>query len=171
MMSDIRDDPGRLKMAKVPARIGLTLAVLMASACTTTPSASPPAPGAATLAGTRWRLEQLQTSKGDPAGIVRPGLDAVYEMDFTLGGALAMKLDCNRASGSWSARPTAPGRGTLTMSAGAMTRAMCPPGSLDTRIARDTEYVRSYVMDGNRLTLALEANGGYYTWRRISPLG
>lgn len=51
-----------------------------------------------------------------------------------------------------------------------MTRAMCPSGSLDTRIARDAEHMRGYVLDGDRLNLSLEADGGVYAWR-IAPAG
>jgi heat shock protein HslJ len=161
-------------MAKVPARIGLALAALIACACTTTPAVSPPSsqatPASSDLAGSRWRLEQFQSSD-DAVGVLKPAPDAVYEMEFTSGDALSMHLDCNRAACRWSTQPTAPGRGTLALSAPAMTRAMCPPGSLDTRIARDAEHVRSYVLDGDRLSLSLEADGGIYTWLRIAPTG
>lgn len=153
-------------MPKVPTTLGgLIAAVLAACACTTTPAAAPADPG---LAGSQWRLEQFQSSD-DATGVLKPAAGAVYEIDFGKDGALAMRLDCNRAAGRWSAQATAVGRGTLSLSPAAMTRAMCPPGSMDTRIARDAEHVRSYVVEGDRLSLALEADGGVYTWRRVTP--
>jgi heat shock protein HslJ len=146
------------------------LASLAFAACTTAPAASPPKarPAAAdsSLAGSRWRLEQFQSSD-DATGVLKPAAGAVYEIEFGTDGALSMKLDCNRAAGRWSAQPSGPGRGTLSLSAGAMTRAMCPPGSLDTRIAGDAEHVRSYIV-GDRLSLSLMADGGVYTWRRMA---
>ena len=44
----------------------------------------------------------------------------------------------------------------------AMTRALCPPGSLHDRIVRDLEHIRSYVLNGGHLHLALMADGGIY---------
>lgn len=162
-------------MRRAPVRINLAIAAaLMACACATTPAASLPAgssPAATSgLAGSSWRLEQFQSSD-DAAGVLKPAPGAVYEIYFSLDGALSMRLDCNNAAGRWSVQPSGPGRGTISLSPTAMTRAMCPPGSLDTRIARDAEHVRSYVLDGDRLNLSLEADGGVYTWRRIAPIG
>jgi para-nitrobenzyl esterase len=39
---------------------------------------------------------------------------------------------------------------------------MCPPGSLHDRIVKDWSYVRSYVLQGGHLFLALMADGGIY---------
>jgi len=90
-------------------------------------------------------------------------------MELTVGGRLAMQLDCNRAVGRGEARPTSATSGSISFSAAAMTQAACPPGSMDTRIASDLESVRTYVLDGDRLNLALEANGGVYTWWHMAP--
>jgi hypothetical protein len=49
-----------------------------------------------------------------------------------------------------------------------MTLAACLPGSMDTRIASDLDRVRTYTLDGDRLNLALEGNGGVYTWRQMA---
>jgi hypothetical protein len=48
-----------------------------------------------------------------------------------------------------------------------MTRAMCPPGSLDERIAREAQFVRSYILRDGNLYLSLFADGGIQVW---SPL-
>jgi hypothetical protein len=37
----------------------------------------------------------------------------------------------------------------------------------DTRIASDLDRVRTYTLDGDRLNLALEGNGGIYTWQQM----
>ena len=52
-----------------------------------------------------------------------------------------------------------------------MTRAQCPQPSLDTLIARDAEYVRTYVLRGDRLYLNLMADGGNYVWERVGETG
>lgn len=82
-------------------------------------------------------------------------------------GAASARLDCNRGAGTWSATPNGPSRGSLTFGPMAMTRAMCPQGSLDTRIARELPYVRSYIRDGDRLVLYLMADGGDQVWIRV----
>lgn len=42
----------------------------------------------------------------------------------------------------------------------ALTRAMCSPGSLDSRIARDMGYIRSNIMRGDSLFMSMMADGG-----------
>jgi heat shock protein HslJ len=81
-------------------------------------------------------------------------------MTLSADGRAAFKLDCNKGSGGWKA-----GRGEFTFTPIAMTRAMCPEGSLDTRIAKELEDVRSYSIEGSRLTLVLAA-GGTQVWTR-----
>jgi para-nitrobenzyl esterase len=45
---------------------------------------------------------------------------------------------------------------------------MCPPAPLNDRIARDWEYVRSYVMRDGHLFIALMADGGIYEFEPAS---
>lgn len=120
------------------------------------------------LVGTSWQLVSFQSSD-DAIGTLVPQTPDQYSMALMADGKLAMKLDCNRASGSWSASPIDASSGSFTLSPLAMTRAACPPGSLDTRIARDASYVRSYVRQGDELNLSLMADGGIYRWRRAEP--
>ena len=44
----------------------------------------------------------------------------------------------------------------------ALTRAMCPPGSLHDHMVRQWPYVRSYVLKDGRLYLSLMADGGIF---------
>ena len=148
-------------------RAVLIASLLALSGCTATVAPSQAAAGAVSaLADTHWQLVQLQSSE---VGTLKPDDPTRYVMDLMVGGQLAMQLDCNRAAGRWEARPTSATGGSISFGATAMTRAACPPGSMDTRIASDLDRVRSYTLDGNRLSLALEANGGVYTWRRMAP--
>jgi len=135
---------------------------LMLASCATT-DASPQA-AANPLAGTRWELVQFQS----PAdGAVTPRDPTVYTMELNADGALAMRLDCNRAAGRWEAKAANASSGSISFGQAAMTRAACLGPSMDTRISMDLERVRTFTLEGDRLKLALEADGGVYTWRRL----
>lgn len=114
------------------------------------------------LAGSAWRLIHFQSSD-DATGTKVPPNAERYTLQFAADGSLALRLDCNRANGKWTAVPSATG-GSLTLTGGAMTRAFCGPGALDSQIARDLTRVRSYTFAGMNLSLALEAGGGTYLW-------
>ena len=49
-----------------------------------------------------------------------------------------------------------------------MTRAACLSGSLDTRIARELDYVRTYLIKDGRLILIMMAEGGSQVWSRVA---
>ncbi len=118
---------------------------------------------AASLSGSKWRLVHFQSSD-DTIGTIVPPNVGNYAIEFMADGALAMRLDCNRASGRWEASHATSRGGSLTLTVGPMTRAMCAEGALDTRIARDSAKVRSYTLEKGRLSLALEADAGIYVW-------
>src|SRR5690349_1349849 len=104
-------------------RLSLLCAALLVAACTTTTPAAPGSAGSAGgLAGTRWRLEKFESSD-DAQGVSQPADPSQYSLDFQPDGHLAMQLDCNRGTAQWTAVPSEPGRGTLSISPGAMTRA------------------------------------------------
>jgi hypothetical protein len=86
-------------------------------------------------------------------------------MDLNTDGTAAMRLNCNRGRGQWSAKPIRNGgEGSFSIGPLAMTRAHCPPPSLDARIARDLGFVRSFLLKEGRLYLSLMADGGIYVW-------
>jgi heat shock protein HslJ len=111
------------------------------------PPATPaPANPVTALAGTTWRLVAIR-SMDDAQGTATPPAGQVYRITFGADGRAAFTLNCNRAIGGWSSEPSADGRsGSLAFTAVGMTRALCPPPSLDTRIARDLGHVRSYLL-------------------------
>lgn len=117
----------------------------------------------ARLEGTTWRLVHFQSSD-DAIGTVVPPRVERYTLHFMADGALALALDCNRASARWEAEPTSPRGGSLIVRPGPMTRAMCGPGAMDTRIAQDMGRVRSFTIADNTLNLALKADAGIYVW-------
>ncbi len=121
------------------------------------------APGSP-LANTRWRLVEFQ-SMDDAQGTKRPSDPSRYTMRLRGDGTVAMQLNCNRATGTWSA--TASGdlnSGAFEFGPLAVTRALCPPPSMDESIAAQARYIRGYLLKDGRLYLSLMADGGIYAW-------
>ena len=117
------------------------------------------------LAGTSWRLVEFQ-SMDDAVGVTRPKDPSVYTMRLNADGTVEMRLNCNRANGNWSAEPSEDGsNGGFEFGPLAMTRALCPPPSMDEQIAAQSEYIRSYLLRDGNLYLSLMADGGIYAWQ------
>lgn len=116
------------------------------------------------LSGTQWRLVEFQ-SMDDAVGTTRPEDPSAYTLAFNADGTVAMRLDCNRGTGPWSATPGETGQtGSLTIGPLGVTRALCPPPSMGEQIARDMDYVRGYMLRDGQLSLSLMADGGIYLW-------
>jgi len=117
------------------------------------------------LLGSSWRLVEFQSSD-DKVGLVKPDDPSKYTLSLGVDGRAAMRLNCNRAAGPWSSRANGADSGSFSLGPLAVTKAACAPPSLDERIARDAEYIRSYVLRDGRLYLSLAADGGTYVWAR-----
>jgi heat shock protein HslJ len=128
-------------------------------------------PASAPLAGTQWSLVEFQ-SMDDSQGTTRPDKGSLYTMWLHGDGKVTMQLNCNRATGTWSATP---GRdaasGRFAFGPLAATSALCPPPSMDESIVAQSGFVRSYVLKGGRLHLSLLADGGIYVWQRATGAG
>ena len=109
----------------------------------------------ASLAGTSWQLVRIQSMDDK---VATPTDRSKYTMTFGADGRVYMRVDCNRGSGTWKSAQAS----QLVFGPMAMTRAMCPPGSLHDRIVKDMPYVRSYVIKDGHLFLSLMADGGIY---------
>lgn len=139
--------------------MALLLPLLLLTGCESTPTTAPapPAPAAsgapASLEGSSWRLVQI--AYGD--GTLRAALDrSRYTIGFGTGGVLNVRFDCNRGRGGWKSS----GPGNLEFGDLALTRAMCPMGSLYDDLVRQWPNVRSYLIKDGRLFLSLMADGG-----------
>jgi len=118
------------------------------------------------LAGTHWRLIEFQ-SMDDRQGITRPAEATLYTMWLHGDGTVAMQLNCNRATGTWSAAPGSDAaRGRFEFGPLAASRALCPSLSMDEGIVAQSKFVRSYLLKDDRLYLSLMADGGIYVWAR-----
>ncbi len=119
-----------------------------------------PASAPSDLAGTSWQLVKFQ---GGDDTTLTPDDRAKYTIAFGTDGRVSVRFDCNRGSGAWSSA----GPNQLQFGPLALTRAMCPTGSLHDRIARHWSWFRSYTMKDGRLFLSLMADGGIYEFEPI----
>ena len=74
---------------------------------------------------------------------------------------MAARIDCNRGRAIWKSS----GSSQLQFGPLALTRALCPPGSLHDQIVKQWPNIRSYVIKDGRLFLALMADGGIYEYQ------
>jgi para-nitrobenzyl esterase len=137
---------------------GMALAAIVAVlvACAGDPQAST----ADGLAGTSWRL--VKFVGGDDTTRVPEDPDR-YTLAFESGGRVAVRVDCNRGAGSWQS--SAPAQ--LQFGPLALTRAMCPPGSLHDLLVRQWPHVRSYLIRNGHLHLSLMADGGTFEFEPL----
>ena len=112
-------------------------------------------PEGAGLAGTSWQLVKFQGSDGLT---LIPDDRSKYTIEFGDSGQLTARVDCNRGRGTW----TSDGPNQVQFGPLALTRALCPPGSLHDQIVRQWGNVRSFVIRDRHLFLALIADGGIY---------
>jgi heat shock protein HslJ len=139
----------------------LLLAALLPAIACSVRTPGPAQNGAAGLGGTSWQLVKFQSSDEK---ILMPDAPAKYTIAFGTDGSVSARIDCNRGRGTWnSSEPNQLQFGPL-----ALTRAMCPPGSIHDRIVKDWEFVRSYTLKDGHLFLALMADGGIY---EFAPIG
>jgi heat shock protein HslJ len=121
------------------------------------------------LAGTDWYLVEFQ-SMDDAQGTTRPDDPSLYTMHLNADGTVNMRLNCNRANGTWTIESSAdPSNGRFGFGPLAATRALCPPPSMDEMVAAQAEYVRGYMLEGSRLYLSLMADGGIFVWEAQVP--
>lgn len=78
-----------------------------------------------------------------------------YTVQFSQSGRVAVRADCNRGTGTYRLR----GR-ELTMSPLAVTKAACPPGSLEGRFLAQLNGVASFLWIGNILGLEIKYDSG-----------
>lgn len=109
------------------------------------------------LGGTSWQLVRFQ---GGDDRVLVPDDRTKYTIAFDADGSVSARIDCNRGRGTWKSD----GPGRLEFGPMAVTRAMCPPGSLHDHILKQWNYVRSYVIRDGRLYLSLFADGGIYEY-------
>ena len=144
-----------MALSNRPPRLSqATLSLILVHVTTAAASQQPPTAGSP-LAATSWQLVRFQGGDGKE---LTPDDRSKYTIAFDKSGNLTARIDCNRGRGTWAST----GPGNLQFSPMALTRAMCPSGSLHDQIARQWTNIRSYVLKGGHLFLSLMADGGIY---------
>lgn len=141
---------------RITGREAVVLAVLV-TACTkqNQPAADAPPP----IGGVR-DLPQIEeytwmwVGTVDPVQVLKPETPQSYTLELREGRASG-KADCNRLSGSYTK-----GDRSLTFGPLAMTRAMCPPGSLGDKYAGYFQWIRTWFVRGDTLYMDMMADGG-----------
>ncbi len=145
---------GATRLTLVGNRLELSDAAGKRVAALTAGKAAPPSTPHE-LTGTSWQLVKFQ---GSDDTTLTPDDRTKYTMAFGAGWRLTARIDCNRGSGSWKSS----GPNQLQFGPLALTRAMCPPGSLHDHIVKQLPHIRSYVIKDGHLFLSLMADGGIY---------
>jgi para-nitrobenzyl esterase len=129
-------------------RTGYVACAALLGACASTST-----PPSTSLEGSSWRLVQIAMSDG----VTRPAIErSRYTIGFGKQGVLNVRFDCNRGRGSWKSS----GPGNLEFGPLALTRAVCPVGSLHDTLVRQWPDVRSYLVKDGRLILSMMSDGG-----------
>jgi heat shock protein HslJ len=124
---------------------------------------------ASPLAGTAWRLVAFESSDDAIGRVVPPRVER-YTVTFAADGSAAFQLDCNRLNSRWTQTAASDRGGAIEFAPGAMTRAFCGEDAMDTRLAADLAHVRTFTIEGDTLSLSLEADAGSYLWTRRTGL-
>jgi len=112
----------------------------------------------ADVVGVTWQWVSLTTP------VERLTVDAPerYTIRFDSAGRVALRADCNRGSGRYSVSADR----RITFGPMALTRAMCPAGSLSDRFARDVGRAAIYFLKDGDLYLDLPMDSGTLRFRR-----
>jgi len=113
------------------------------------------------IGDTSWQLVKFQGGNGT---VLTPDDKAKYTVAFAADGNVNVRFDCNRGRGTWILT----GPDQLRFGPLALTRAMCPPGSLHDHLARQWPFVRSYTLKDGHLFLSLMADGGSYEFEPMA---
>lgn len=114
--------------------------------------ATPPADMANPIVGSSWNWVGFDGMDDSAVSVPTP---ANYTLSFAADGTASVKADCNNGHGSYTVDGS-----SLQIGPVAITKMMCPEGSLDNQYLGYLEYVRSYMIDGGMLHLSLMADGG-----------
>jgi heat shock protein HslJ len=95
------------------------------------------------LIGGAWHL--TKAVHGNDAPVV-PQDPSRYTVQFGEDGTLSLLADCNRGRGSYTADPP-----KVHIGPAAITRMMCPPGSLDSIFLRDVNAAATFAIDDGEL--------------------
>jgi len=128
----------------------------------TAPAASPRPAAAPALIGTTWAWQKTIMSDDKR---FEPGAPARYTVTFGADGRMAVQADCNRGAGGYELDEAQRRIRTGPM---ALTRAMCPEGSLDTVFAQQLSRIQGWLFEGPGLVLTLDYDSGSMFFRAVA---
>jgi len=111
------------------------------------------------LIGGTWHMTR-EVHGNDPP--VVPNDPSKYTLRFGDDGTLLLLADCNRGRSSYSADPP-----KLHVGPGAITRMMCPPGSLDTIFLRDLSAAATFEINDGELHVTAKDGLTTLTFERV----
>jgi heat shock protein HslJ len=111
------------------------------------------------LIGGIWHMTKVVHGNDQP---VVPKDPSKYTVQFGDDGTLSLLADCNRGRGSYSADPP-----KLHVGPAAITRMMCPPGSLDTIFLRDLSAAATFDLDDGELHVTTKDGLATLTFERV----
>jgi heat shock protein HslJ len=112
------------------------------------------------IAGIEWQWERFLSGDGSTIEVDDPSR---YTLTLNADGTYQIRVDCNRGSGKYTLDGS-----SLLLEHGALTRAMCPPDSLHDTYLDQLSHVRTWVLDGDKLVLNLEADAGNMVFGQAS---
>lgn len=105
----------------------------------------------ATLEGTKWEWHS-GTLPGGAVAVTNPKR---YTVEFQAEHRVAIRADCNRGQGAWSAKLA-----TISVGPVGYTKSVCPAGSLGLAFTRSLESVRTWFVRDGSLYLELPRDRG-----------
>lgn len=118
--------------------------------------------GANPLVGVVWEWAALLKTRPAVQSVVPD--PASYTLSFSDDGQVAIKADCNNATGTYTLADD-----QVVITVGGVTRAACPPGSLGDLMLTSLSKVGSYMIDGGDLVLRLAGGGDSMLFRSGGP--
>lgn len=118
------------------------------------PAASPRPAAAPALIGTTWAWRTTIMSDDQR---FEPATPARYTVTFGADGRMAVQADCNRGSGGYELDEA---QRRIRTSPLAVTRALCPAGTLDTVFAQQLSRIQGWLFQGPELVLTLSYDSG-----------
>lgn len=122
------------------------------------PANAPESAPGADLAGAKWAWIATQT----PVEVITPPDPDRFTLEFGIDGNVAVLADCNRGSGPYAVTQSR----RLTLGPLALTRMMCPEGSMDTEFLKELDNVSNYFFRGDTLYIDQKTDSGTMRFAR-----
>ncbi len=127
------------------------------------------------LGGTRWKLQGFISNNDQHAPQFA---ERNYFAYFSTDGMVSLELGCNWSGGTWKTRSGSSSGGSLSFDLLESTWEPCLPvalsesgapssSGLGEKFLRDSKYIRSYVIRGQRLYMNLQVDAGSYIWQLV----